>query len=152
MGASRPCRRRSCRVVAPVPRACPCRSPTPRACPPPWPYRGLAGHCIAIQSSFALLSCHNTVRLYCDTNNPLLCNTAPLSLQYKPVYCNTLPTQPSSLQYKNCIAIQFFITHSTCNTLHIAIQNSPNLQYNHFLAIQLGSSPFQIFAPIFFSL
>ena len=63
------------------------------ACAPPWSYRGLAGHCIAIQSSLALLSCHNTVRLYCDTNSPLLYNTTPPSLQYtfQPTpCCNTI--------------------------------------------------------------
>ena len=103
---------------APPAPACSARLP----CEPRAPHRvmGLAGHCITIQSSLALLSCHNIVRLYCNTNNPLLCNTTPPSLQYKPVYCNTKFSSPAfSCDTLEPIAIQFYPAYCTlyCNTM-----------------------------------
>ena len=126
--------------VRPRPLACcpaclPPYEPTPQRLPAPTHpccvprcVVGLARHYIAIQSSLALLSCRNTVRLYCNTNNPLLCNTIPPSLQYKPVYCNTKFSSPAfSCNALEPIAIQFYPAYCTlyCNTMQPLQYNFP---------------------------
>ena len=69
------------------PPAAPARSPTHAPAPTPapaarpvrlnayclrasWPYRGLAGHCIAIQSSLAFAPQSQYTSVYCDTTQP----------------------------------------------------------------------------------
>ena len=76
-----------CRVPLPAPAACrPAAlhaltpTPAPAACPvrpsayclrASWPYRGLAGHCIAIQSSLAFAPQSQYTSMYCDTSPAL---------------------------------------------------------------------------------
>ena len=154
------------------PRACPCRARAPAArCPVPC--RDTAA-CLTTQVALSpatilqvvlrhnLASCshssHNTVQCIAihsasQASQPAIqsCNTTePSSLQYKPVYCNTLPAHPSCLG---------------CNTIYIiAIQNllsqyifSPKLQYNlvlqynfFFSQYNLGSSPKRLCTTNFF--
>ena len=135
----------------------PCRSGRARLRAPrgllraSWPYHGLAGHCIAIQSSLASTPQSQYTSLYCDTTlafpafscNTILCiaihclNSLTLAIHS---YNTISALKPSSLQYKNCIAIQFFFffnTLSTCNTLYP-------------LAIQLAVAQSNFSAPLFF--
>ena len=129
-----------------------CRAPAApaRACTPALPATCRAHPrvpaCCALPSCLALLSqynfvlrynfvscspsSHNTVHLYCNTNNPLLYNTTPPSLQYKLVYCNTIFFFPALLKppYCNTILPSYCNTpgttvHPGCNTINV-------LQYN----------------------
>ena len=115
-----PARPSSPLAPSPAPARPPARLPSVHLPCAPCRVVGLAGHCIAIQFILALLSCHNTVRLYCNTNNPLLCNTTPPNLQYKPVYCNTKFSSPAFFcNTLEPIAIQFYPAYCTlyCNTM-----------------------------------
>ena len=109
----------------PAERLPPCAPQRPRL-RAPWSYRGLAGHCIAIQSSLAYRFKLQYNVVYCNT---LLPASSPLLLQYKPTGCNTIfplgcntkpvitiqsllepaTFQPPSLQYKPCLAYKIFI-------------------------------------------
>ena len=123
----------SCRAVSRAP-----ARPAPPACRarpalPPASCRGLAGHVATL--------CHDTIQ---QPIAPAI-TIQNIVLQYK-IFQPSLLLPAIQKLYCNTI----FNTYSTCNTLHIAIQNLHNLQYNPFLAIQLGSSLIQISAPVFF--
>ena len=102
--------------------------------------------CVVLQYNPAFFPC--PPQLYCNTiaqpNQPLV-TIQSVVLRYN------LSPQASFFAIQKLYCNTIFNSHSTCNTLHIAIQNLPNLQYNPFLAIKLGSSPIQISAPVFFS-
>ena len=104
--------------------ACACCTPSaPQRLRATWLYRGLAGHCITIQSSLAF---------------------APQS-QYTSVYCDTTPAFPAfSCNTINCIVIQFQantpILQYNPTTFFSAIQTSV-LQYKNFFFHYNFSSP-----------
>ena len=90
--------------LAPAPHARPAQRPCACLRAQHLLYRGLAGHCIAIQSSLAHPSSHNTIFFFCIAIH--------------------VPHQPFSL-------LQYSFSLYFYNTNHcIATQNSPNLQYN----------------------
>ena len=152
--APRPCCSPSCSVAAPMPLVVSCRvarlrvslprapahptPPAPRACVPCAPCAPRKPACAV---SWPGWPCRNTVQ---QPTAPTV-TIQNIVLQYK-IFQPSLLLPTIQKLYCNTI----FNTHSTCNTLHIAIQNLPNLQYNPFLAIQLGSSLIQISAPVFF--
>ena len=125
----------------PSPAERPARPVRPNACCLrfSWPYRGLAGHCIAIQSSQSQYT-----EVYCDTIQTFLafsCNTvnciAIQSLQpIKPLAIQTTLLQPSLHKPQSQYKILY------CNT--ISPQISSSLQYNWTLAIQFLSFFFTI--------
>ena len=121
---TRPHTQRPCR--APVPRLVHLRRPAhlPRACRTPrlravGPERSSA-RCSGLVGRVAALcrdpvSRHNPAGHCPCYHNPVNCiaiQYQPSSLQYKPVYFNTLPAHPS-----HCIAIQLNPISLCCNTL-----------------------------------
>ena len=88
-----------------APHARPAQRPCAYLRAQPMLYRGLAGHCIAIQSNLALAPQSQYKILYCNTNCPL--------------------ALPSLSQYNCYVAIQFFSILSYClqYNFNIAIQN-----------------------------